>query len=88
MHTGLCGGPPQRPALHPFPSGVIPIAHNSGGPKADIVVPAPGPDGPEVTGFLAETPEDYCDAITRVLVMSQVRRAGGRLSQVQRAGGA
>ncbi|KIZ06575.1 alpha-1,2-mannosyltransferase [Monoraphidium neglectum] len=55
-------------------AGVIPIAHNSGGPRADIVVPLEGRDGPQITGYLAETPEEYCDAITRVLVMPQVER--------------
>jgi hypothetical protein len=38
-------------------------------------VPIEGPDGaPEPTGFLAESAEEYCDAITRVLVMDQVDR--------------
>ncbi|KAI8471407.1 MAG: hypothetical protein J3K34DRAFT_384792 [Monoraphidium minutum] len=56
-------------------AGVIPIAHNSGGPRADIVVQPDGPDGcPQITGFLAETPDEYCSAITRVLVMPQVDR--------------
>ncbi|GBF92830.1 GDP-Man:Man(3) c(2)-PP-Dol alpha-1,2-mannosyltransferase [Raphidocelis subcapitata] len=56
-------------------AGVIPIAHNSGGPRADIVVPVTGPDGsPQITGYLAETAEEYCDAITKVLVMDQVGR--------------
>lgn len=65
--------PLPLPLTHP-PPGVIPIAHNSGGPRADIVVPVEGPDGPQITGYLAESPEEYCDAITRVLVMDQVDR--------------
>lgn len=42
---------------------MVAIAHRSGGPAADIVVPLP--DG-RVTGFLAETPEDYAEAMARV----------------------
>lgn len=54
-------------------AGVIPIAHNSGGPREDIVVMQPGgEDGKsERTGYLAETVEEYADAITQVLVMEQ-----------------
>ena len=43
-------------------SGIVPIAHNSGGPKLDIVIPG--------TGFLAQTPEEYSSHIHRVLCMS------------------
>lgn len=42
---------------------MVTIAHRSGGPAADIVVPLP--DG-RVTGFLAETPEEYAEAMARV----------------------
>jgi len=39
------------------------------------VVPIEGADGsPQITGYLADTADEYCDAITRVLVMSQVDR--------------
>lgn len=44
-------------------AGVVAIAHRSGGPAADIVVPLP--DG-RVTGFLATTPEEYAEAMARV----------------------
>lgn len=42
---------------------MITIAHRSGGPAADIIVPLP--DG-RITGFLAETPEEYAMAMARV----------------------
>jgi len=42
---------------------MVAIAHRSGGPAADIVVPLP--DG-RITGFLAETPEEYAEAMARV----------------------
>eukprot|EP00903_Cladosiphon_okamuranus_P009804 g9320.t2 len=44
-------------------AGMVAIAHRSGGPAADIVVPLP--DG-RITGFLAETPEEYAKAMARV----------------------
>ncbi len=47
-------------------AGVIPIAHNSGGPRADIVLPEDGPEGLQPTGFLAETVDEYAAAITKV----------------------
>eukprot|EP00775_Hariotina_reticulata_P005441 gene5440-5674_t len=52
-------------------AGVIPIAHNSGGPRADIVVDEDGDTGPQRTGYLAETREEYAAAITTVLEMEQ-----------------
>jgi hypothetical protein len=47
-------------------AGVIPIAHNSGGPRADIVVQVEGPAGLMHTGYLARTQEEYADAIMQV----------------------
>ncbi|KAI8816796.1 GDP-Man:Man(3)GlcNAc(2)-PP-Dol alpha-1,2-mannosyltransferase [Fimicolochytrium jonesii] len=47
-------------------AGVIPVAHNSGGPKLDIVTEVDG----EPTGFLAETAEEYADALHRALKLS------------------
>eukprot|EP00163_Fabomonas_tropica_P005246 TRINITY_DN14737_c0_g2_i1.p1 TRINITY_DN14737_c0_g2~~TRINITY_DN14737_c0_g2_i1.p1 ORF type:complete len:102 (+),score=13.57 TRINITY_DN14737_c0_g2_i1:1-306(+) len=41
-------------------AGVIPIAHDSGGPRADIVTP-------ERTGYLASTCEEYADCLEDVL---------------------
>lgn len=52
-------------------AGVIPIAHNSGGPQADIVVDVETEAGPQRTGYLAATLEEYCRAITTVLEMDQ-----------------
>jgi alpha-1,2-mannosyltransferase len=40
-------------------AGVITIAHNSGGPKTDIVI-----DG---TGYLAESPEEYASKMTEIM---------------------
>lgn len=48
-------------------AGAIPIAHNSAGPKMDIVLPEEG----KQTGFLAETVEEYSDAILKILRMSE-----------------
>lgn len=47
-------------------AGVIPIAHNSGGPRADIVVDIETAEGLQRTGYLAETKEEYCQAIRTV----------------------
>ncbi|KXZ55239.1 hypothetical protein GPECTOR_3g38 [Gonium pectorale] len=56
-------------------AGLVPIAHNSAGPKQDIVLPLPGEDGSETqTGFLASSAEEYAEAITRVLTMDQRER--------------
>jgi len=44
-------------------AGVIPIAHNSGGPKEDIVVPFKN----DTTGFLATTASEYANYIHYVL---------------------
>merc|ERR1711937_112880 len=59
-------------------AGCIPIAHNSGGPKADIVVPADvksdGSGGQMAvpTGLLAETPSEYADAMAYVLGLENI----------------
>lgn len=58
-----------RPPLSP--AGVIPIAHNSGGPQADIVVDVETESGRQRTGYLAATLDEYCRAITTVLEMDQ-----------------
>jgi alpha-1,2-mannosyltransferase len=47
-------------------AGVIPLVHQSGGPKMDIVVDHDG--GP--TGFLATTPESYVHAMHQILSLS------------------
>lgn len=51
---------------------MVTIAHRSGGPAADIVVPLP--DG-RITGFLAETPEEYAEAMARVFGDAGIARA-------------
>lgn len=59
-------------------TGVIPIAHNSGGPAQDIV-PTPNGDagvgtGVQRCGYLCCSVQDYVEAMTRVLLMPQVDR--------------
>lgn len=44
-------------------AGLIPVAHNSAGPKMDIVCPYNN----EPTGYLAKTPQEFADAIEKVL---------------------
>lgn len=51
-------------------AGTIVLAHNSGGPKLDIVVPHQG----ERTGFLAESEEDYAETMAHILCMSAEKR--------------
>jgi alpha-1,2-mannosyltransferase len=68
-------------------AGVIPIAHDSGGPKADIVVSPDQKEGQgnhsnqsssrlhkESTGFRAESVEEYAQAITLLLNMEPKER--------------
>lgn len=51
-------------------AGTIILAHNSGGPKLDIVVPHQG----EITGFLAESEEGYAETMAHILNMSEEKR--------------
>lgn len=51
-------------------AGVIPIAHNSAGPKMDIVLNECG----HRTGFLASSKEEYTEAILEVLRMPEPER--------------
>mmetsp|Transcript_23917 Transcript_23917/g.60488 ORF Transcript_23917/g.60488 Transcript_23917/m.60488 type:complete len:497 (-) Transcript_23917:1264-2754(-) len=69
-------------------AGVVPIAHNSGGPKADIVCT----DEELRTGYLATTVEEYAAAIHSVMSASEkdivsiarrARDASGRFSDEQ-----
>ena len=53
-------------------SGLVTVAHNSGGPRLDIVTPAS--DG-QVTGFLATTPTEYADAMARAFELADEDRA-------------
>ncbi|KAK5847624.1 hypothetical protein PBY51_016737 [Eleginops maclovinus] len=52
-------------------AGKIILAHKSGGPKMDIVVPFEGGQ----TGFLADDEDSYAEAVERILALSP----GGRL---------
>ncbi|XP_062383910.1 GDP-Man:Man(3)GlcNAc(2)-PP-Dol alpha-1,2-mannosyltransferase [Sardina pilchardus] len=51
-------------------AGTVILAHKSGGPKLDIVVPYEG--GP--TGFLADDEDSYADALERILSLSAAER--------------
>lgn len=65
-HTLLCG-----------PAGIVPIAHNSGGPRMDIIVEDMGACGAACSGrvgYLCSTEEEYAQAITEVLAMDQIDR--------------
>ncbi|KAL9115482.1 MAG: hypothetical protein Q9227_000803 [Pyrenula ochraceoflavens] len=56
-------------------AGLVPVVHNSGGPKLDIVVPYNG----EPSGFRAETEDEFANAFRTVLDMSQADRVDMRL---------
>ncbi|XP_049400260.1 GDP-Man:Man(3)GlcNAc(2)-PP-Dol alpha-1,2-mannosyltransferase [Solanum stenotomum] len=51
-------------------AGAIPIAHNSAGPRMDIVLPEDG----KQTGFLAESVEEFAEAIIEVIKMPETER--------------
>lgn len=51
-------------------SGTIMVAHNSAGPKMDIVIPYKG----EKTGFLAETEEEFAECLYKIYRMSVQKR--------------
>lgn len=64
-------------------AGAIPIAHNSAGPKMDIVLEENG----ERTGFLAQTVQEYADAMLKVVRMEESERlkmAAAARSRAQR----
>ena len=52
-------------------AGVIAIAHNSAGPRGDIVVPHAGAQ----TGFLCTTAEEYADALEAVFALTPQQRS-------------
>ncbi|KIW31381.1 uncharacterized protein PV07_03034 [Cladophialophora immunda] len=56
-------------------AGLIPVVHNSGGPKLDIVVPFEG----QPVGFHAETEDEFAAAFARVMAMSPRERYEMRL---------
>uniref|UniRef100_A0A8D0L6W9 GDP-Man:Man(3)GlcNAc(2)-PP-Dol alpha-1,2-mannosyltransferase n=1 Tax=Sphenodon punctatus TaxID=8508 RepID=A0A8D0L6W9_SPHPU len=51
-------------------AGTIILAHNSGGPKLDIVVPHEG----NITGFLAENEDDYAETMAHIFSLSPEKR--------------
>ncbi|XP_053141076.1 GDP-Man:Man(3)GlcNAc(2)-PP-Dol alpha-1,2-mannosyltransferase isoform X2 [Hemicordylus capensis] len=51
-------------------AGTIILAHNSGGPKLDIVVPYEG----NITGFLAENEESYAETMAYIFSLSSAKR--------------
>ncbi|XP_021892710.1 GDP-Man:Man(3)GlcNAc(2)-PP-Dol alpha-1,2-mannosyltransferase [Carica papaya] len=62
-HFGIC-------VVEYMAAGAIPIAHNSAGPKMDIVLEEDG----EQTGFLAQTVEEYADAILQIIRLPETKR--------------
>ncbi len=56
-------------------AGVIPVVHNSGGPKLDIVVPYDG----EPTGYHAETAEEFARGFQAVIQMDPDERYAMRM---------
>lgn len=57
-------------------AGLIPVVHNSGGPKEDIVVPYKGKE----IGYKCETEKEYSEAFAKVLVeMTDSERLAMRL---------
>jgi len=61
-------------------AGLITIAHNSGGPKADILAPYEA----QKTGYLASTEEEYAAAMYEALVESK-KSGGGSIKMRQLA---
>ncbi|MGB1595988.1 MAG: glycosyltransferase, partial [Promethearchaeia archaeon] len=53
-------------------AGVVPVAHNSGGPREDIVVPFAG----NATGRLASCASSYAVAMHEILTMPAAEFAG------------
>ncbi|KAI8801422.1 hypothetical protein BJ742DRAFT_749461 [Cladochytrium replicatum] len=52
-------------------AGVIPIAHNCGGPKSDIVTT----DGPTRNGYLAHGEQEFASAMADVLALSESEKS-------------
>ncbi|KAK3042889.1 hypothetical protein RJ639_001162 [Escallonia herrerae] len=62
-HFGIC-------VVEYMAAGAIPIAHNSAGPKMDIILAEDG----KQTGFLAQSVQEYADAILKIIRMSEAER--------------
>jgi alpha-1,2-mannosyltransferase len=56
-------------------AGLIPVVHDSGGPKLDIVIPYDG----KATGYRAETEEQFAEGFRRVTSMSREDTVAMRL---------
>ena len=52
-------------------AGTVMLAHNSAGPKMDIVVPS---SGEKQTGFLAQTEEQFAECLYKIYTMSIEQR--------------
>lgn len=52
-------------------AGNIMVAHKSGGPRLDIIVPYESYD---TVGFLADTPQNYAETIMRIIEMTPSQR--------------
>ncbi|GAV64918.1 Glycos_transf_1 domain-containing protein [Cephalotus follicularis] len=63
-------------------AGAIPIAHNSAGPRMDIVLEENG----QQTGFLAQSVEEYADALLKVIRMPETERLKMAAAARARAG--
>ncbi len=63
-------------------AGLIPLAHNSGGPRADIVQEGQ-------TGFLASTPDEYAQALSRLFAPGDAAEAerGAKRARAREAAG-
>ncbi len=62
-------------------AGLIPVVHDSGGPKLDIVLPHEG----KPTGYHAETAEGFAEAYRRVMQMEPEERYAMRARARERA---
>lgn len=51
-------------------AGTVVLAHNSGGPRMDIIVPRDG----QPTGFLADSVAGYAEAMARIFSLSAKAR--------------
>ncbi|KAI9384676.1 hypothetical protein POPTR_012G095500v4 [Populus trichocarpa] len=63
-------------------AGAVPIAHNSAGPKMDIVLEEDG----QQTGFLAQNVDEYAEAVLKVLRMPETERLKIAAAARKRAG--
>ncbi|KAK2982509.1 hypothetical protein RJ640_026352 [Escallonia rubra] len=73
-HFGIC-------VVEYMAAGAIPIAHNSAGPMMDIVLAEDG----KQTGFLAQSVQEYADAILKIIRMSETERLEMAMAARRRA---